>query len=62
MKYSELEKKLRAEGCIPTGNSQAKHPEWTNPVNGLKVKLSHHKSQEVPKGTLNAILKGLGLK
>lgn len=59
MKYSELEKKLRAEGCIPTGSSQAKHPEWTN---GLKVKLSHHKSQEVPKGTLNATLKGLGLK
>jgi hypothetical protein len=62
MKYRELEDYLRELGCVPTGKSRAKHPEWTNPTNGLKTKLSHHKSQEVPPGTLHAILKGLGLK
>lgn len=62
MKYSELEDFLRSHGCEQTGKQRNGHPEWRNPVNGLRTKLSNHKSQEVPPGTLHKILKGLGLK
>ena len=62
MKYSELEKLLRRIKCYDTGEEQQGHPLWYSPKTGLTFQLSHHKSEEVAKGTLNRIMKDAGLK
>lgn len=60
MKYNELEKILRKNGCYLLRNS--KHPEWFSPITGKKFKTSHHKSEEVAKGTLRSISRDSGVK
>jgi predicted RNA binding protein YcfA (HicA-like mRNA interferase family) len=62
MKYKELEKLLKKNGCYYTGEQLNGHPKWFSPVTKRTFKMSHHGSEEVPKGTLNAILKEAGLK
>jgi predicted RNA binding protein YcfA (HicA-like mRNA interferase family) len=61
MKYSELERKLKASGChwVEDGG---KHPIWFSPVTGNKFPTSYHKSQEVKRGTLKSILHLAGVK
>ena len=61
MKYSELEKKLKKAGCNEAGEMGG-HPLWYSPVTDKYFKMSHHKNQEVTKGTLNSILKDAGIK
>ena len=62
MKYSELEKKAKKNGCYDTGEQSSDgHPIWRNPKTGEKFKMSNHRSQEVKKGTLNSIMKKAGL-
>lgn len=61
MKYSELERKLKKEGCYEEGEMNG-HPLWYSPKTGKYFKMSSHKSQEVAKGTLQSILKDSGLK
>ncbi len=61
MKYSELERKLKEKGCYFLKNG-SKHPIWYSPITEKMFQTSHHKSQEVKKGTLNKILKDSGLK
>lgn len=59
MKYSELEKRLKSKGCYFIRNGK-RHPIWFSPITGKRFTMSHHKSQEVKKDTLNSILKAAG--
>lgn len=61
MKYSELERKLKKAGCYEDGEMSG-HPLWYSPITDMYFKMSHHRSQEVAKGTLNRILKDAGVK
>jgi len=60
MKYSELERKLKKDGCYQDGEMSG-HPVWYSPKTGKYFRTSHHKSQEVAKGTLNSIKKDSGV-
>lgn len=62
MKYSELEKELKRNGCYHLRNSKNGHPIWFSPKSKKQFRMSNHKSQEVKKGTLNKILTDAGLK
>ena len=62
MKYRELEKVLRRFGCYDTGEVQNGHPLWYSPKTGFTFQMSHHRSEEVARGTLNRIMKDAGLK
>ena len=61
MKYSELERLLKSRGCYYTGKEANGHPLWYSPTSELLFRMSNHKSQEVPKGTLRQILKEAGI-
>ena len=61
MKYSELERKLKAFGCHLRENG-SRHPIWYSPITGNKFPMSYHKSEEVKRGTLNSILRLSGVK
>lgn len=50
MKYSELHRKLRKNGCYPTGKEMAKHPQWYSPITGKTFYTSHHEKEEIPTG------------
>ena len=60
MKYSELEKMLRTAGCKPD-HEGSNHRMWYSPITGETFPVGHHKTQEVPKGTLKNILRAAGL-
>lgn len=62
MKYSEVEKKLSKAGCYFHSNSKNGHPVWYSPTTKKFFKLSNHRSQEVPKGTLKSISNDSGVK
>jgi len=61
MKYSELEKKLKKNGCYLKRNGK-RHPIWFSPKTNKPFAMSYHKTEEVKKGTLNSILKDAGFK
>jgi len=61
MKYTELIKRLKKEGCVELGTQQAGHPLWYSPKTGKTFQLSNHFSHEVATGTLRRILKDAGL-
>lgn len=58
MKYNELIKQLRKAGCYVTRNG-ARHDLWYSPITGMEKAVPRHSTQEVKKGTLRAIEKGL---
>ena len=60
MRYSELEKKLRAAGCT-VSREGSNHRLWYSPITGEIFPVGRHKEQEVPKGTLKSILRAAGL-
>lgn len=60
MKYSELEKKLKAAGCRFERNGK-RHPLWYSPNTGNTAGLSYHRSEEVASGTLKDILTKMGV-
>ena len=60
MKYSELERKLRAAGCTVQREGSS-HQLWHSPITGKTFTVGRHKGQEVPKGTLKSILRAAGL-
>lgn len=62
MKYSELEKLLKKEGCFPTNKEESGHPLWYSPKTNLYFTMSHHHAREVASGTLRAILKAAGVR
>lgn len=61
MKYSELERILKKNGCYDTGESLYGHPKWYSPISKNYFAMSHHHSSEVANGTLRKILKSAGL-
>lgn len=60
MKYSELEKQLRGIGCIVEREGK-RHRVWYSPLTGQRFSVGRHKTEDVPNGTLKAILKSAGL-
>ena len=60
IKYSELERELRKNGCyiLKEGSN---HSIWYSPITDQKFTVPRHKTQDVPKGTLRSILKAAGL-
>ncbi len=60
MKFSELYKKLEENGWYL--DKTKKHIQYRHPTIKGMIPVGKHKSQEVPKGTLNSILKKAGLK
>ncbi len=61
MRYGELEKLLRKNRCTVLREG-ANHCIWYSEITKKKFPVSRHKMQEVPKGTLDSILKSAGLK
>jgi len=61
MKYSELERKLKAFGC-QWYEDGSRHPLWISPITGNRFPMSYHKSEELRPGMLNSILKLSGVK
>lgn len=61
MKYSELERILKKAGCYWIEDGK-KHPIWYSPITNKEFQLSHHKGEEVKKGTLSSIKKDAGVK
>ena len=61
MKYSELEKQLKAAGCYEI-TRKGGHPIWFSPKTGKRFQTSHHGSEEVKPGTLRSILRNAGIK
>ncbi|MBR6375819.1 MAG: type II toxin-antitoxin system HicA family toxin [Alloprevotella sp.] len=62
MKYNELHRLLRKNGCYETGKELFGHPAWYSPKTGKYFATSHHGTAEVKPGTLRKILKDAGLK
>lgn len=60
MKYSELEKLLKAAGCQVVREGKG-HTIWCNPAIGTKFTVPRHKTQDVPVGTLKSIMKSAGI-
>ena len=60
MKYSELEKILRAAGCR-VDREGSNHKIWYSPITGETFPVGHHKTQDVPKGTLRNIFRAAGI-
>jgi predicted RNA binding protein YcfA (HicA-like mRNA interferase family) len=61
MKYSELERKLSKSGCYEA-SGKGDHPLWYSPITDKFFTMSHHKSQEIARGTLKSIIKDSGVK
>lgn len=60
MKYSELKKLLRENGCRFV-NDGKRHEIWYSPITGNKFPVGRHNSQDVPVGTYKIILKQSGI-
>ncbi len=60
MKTTELEKLLSKKGARFKRHG-TNHDVWENPLTGQETRIWRH-AKEVPKGTLNKILKDLGYK
>lgn len=63
MKYSELHRILRKNGCyeIP-GETIAGHPAWYSPITGKKFATGHHRTHDVSETVLKNIRKCSGVK
>lgn len=61
MKYNELEKILKKNGCYFLENSKNGHPIWFSPTTQKKFRMSNHRSEEVRNGTLKSILRDAGI-
>ena len=61
MKYSELKKKLKKNGCR-FDHEGANHEMWYSPITGLYFPVGRHNTEDCPKGTLNSILNDACLK
>lgn len=60
MKFSELERILEQDGWYI--KTSGKHKKYVHSIKAGFIPVGKHKSQEVPPGTLNSILKKAGLK
>lgn len=63
MKFSELYRLLQENGwTIKPGKRKGGHDKLVHPDFGFTILMGRHKSQEVPSGTLNKILKDAKIK
>ncbi len=60
MKYSELKKLLRKNGC-QLEREGAGHEIWYSPKTGKRFTVGRHNTEEVKTGTLKNILKDAGV-
>ncbi len=60
MKFSEIKRKLKKEGCYPKREG-ARHTIWYSPKTGNSFPLSRHDKEEVNIKTLKAIVKQSGI-
>lgn len=60
MTYQQLTRKLRSLGCELRRQSKGSHEIWFNPEKRVSTVVPRH-SGDIPKGTLNAILKQLDI-
>jgi len=60
MKFSELQRLLKRDGWYI--ERTAKHHIYVHTIKPGKIPVGKHAGDEVPKGTLNSILKAAGLK
>jgi len=61
MRYSELKRLLKANGCYQIGEYKG-HEKWYSPMTHKEIPLGRHDREEVRMGTLNSILKQAGIK
>ena len=61
MKYSELKKLLKKNGCYLKEHGK-RHDMWYSPKTGKTFPVLRHDGKEAAKGTLDSILKDAGLK
>jgi predicted RNA binding protein YcfA (HicA-like mRNA interferase family) len=61
MTVSELVRRLKKNGVIFVRHG-ASHDEYHNPNTGGTAQIPRHQSQELKKGTIERILKDLGMK
>jgi predicted RNA binding protein YcfA (HicA-like mRNA interferase family) len=61
MTYRILTKKLRKLGCEFVRHAPGSHEIWWNPKNKFFTTIPNHGSKDIPKGTLAAILRDLGI-
>jgi predicted RNA binding protein YcfA (HicA-like mRNA interferase family) len=61
MRYSELVRRLRKLGCELYRQGAGSHEVWWNPRTKQRTVIARHPSREIPKGTLNGILRDLGI-
>ena len=60
MKFSELQRRLEKDGWYIERTK--KHHIYVHPAKPGKIPVGKHGSDEIPKGTLNSILKAAELK
>ena len=60
MRYSELKKLLKKQGCYILREG-SNHEQWYSPITGNTFSIGRHKTEEVKSGTLKSILKAAGI-
>ncbi len=61
MKFSELKKLLKKNGC-KFDHDGKKHEIWYSPITGNYFTVGRHNSQDVASGTFKAIMEQAGIK
>lgn len=61
MSVSELKKQLKQGGCF-VDREGTNHEIWYSPITKKHFPVPRHDSKDIPKGTVNRILKDAGLK
>ena len=61
MTYLELTRKLRRLGCEFRRQAKGGHEVWWCPKRNRYTTISYHGSEDIPRGTLAAILRDLDL-
>ena len=61
MKYSEIHRKLRKQGCFIVKHG-ARHPIWKSPITNQLFETSYHEAEEAKPGTKKDIERRSGIK
>lgn len=61
MRYREIVRKLRSLGCEFDRQGKGDHEVWINLENRRRTTVQNWGSKDIPAGTLNGILRDLGL-
>lgn len=61
MTFREIEKIIKSDGWYEDRSNSGSHRQYVHEIKKGKVTIPHHKG-DLPKGTVNSILKQSGLK